>query len=227
MAELNKTVLGRLSGAVGDVIFRQRNGKNFVGTKPSPFMPGTDAASVLRRAKFALSIKLAKTINSMYQVKSVWKPYTPSGLSPFNYMIKANYPNIEDGNLSDFVTLVPDIGFGINASSVTISSSEVRVDIDPLGNATDIDPVVELSLQLCSILFLNNPIDNNVKDYDFLSMVSASQTLSLDTALSFSIPFSNLQTQIFDKYQNHKSYFTLLSFNSDSSVVHYSNTFIG
>ena len=101
MAELNKTVLGRLSGAVGDVVFRQRNGKNYVGTKPAPFMPGDDPASVARRERFAITGKLAKAINSIAIIKSLWKESTPSGLSPYLYMVQLNYPHIVDGAVSN------------------------------------------------------------------------------------------------------------------------------
>ncbi|MFZ1080859.1 MAG: hypothetical protein WAO19_02915 [Candidatus Kryptoniota bacterium] len=42
MAELTKAVLGRFSGRIGDTVFRQRNGKNFVGTRPGRYAPPDD-----------------------------------------------------------------------------------------------------------------------------------------------------------------------------------------
>ena len=63
MARLKKTVLGRLSGAIGDIVFREKNGKNFVGLRASSFIPGSDPGSIDRRAKFTLSTQLASIIN--------------------------------------------------------------------------------------------------------------------------------------------------------------------
>jgi len=227
MAELNKTVLGRLSGAVGDIIFRQRNGKNYVGTKPSSFIPGNDDASVARRAKFALSTKLARTINSIPQLKSVWSAAVPSGLTPYNYIIKINYNNIDQGVLSDNVVLTPDIGFGVNASSLSIASSGIQADLEAIGNNEGIDPVNEVSLQLVAVIHLSNPADSNIKPYSFLSFVSAVQVTDLDNPLSFSMSLSTQEAQIFDQYQDHKVFFSLLTLDANESVVKYSSTFVG
>ena len=46
MARIKKTILGRISGAVGDVLFRQMHGNNYVGTRPNSFMPGKDENSI-------------------------------------------------------------------------------------------------------------------------------------------------------------------------------------
>ncbi len=227
MAELKKTILGKVSGAVGDVLFRQRNGKNIVGTKPSSFIPGNDPASVSRRAKFALSIGLAKSMNSIPELKSVWKSKTPSGLTPYNYMIKTNYVNIEQDNISDYAVLVPDIGFGVTVTAVSIDSSGVQVDVDAIGNSAGIDAAVEQSILLASVIYMNNPVDNTVKQNGFLTAVSTAQSLSLTNPLSFQVSFNNQETQLFDKYQAHKGFFTLLTLDANSNVVHYSSTFIG
>ena len=64
MATIKKTVLGRISGAVGDVVFKEKNGKNYVGVRASTFTPPSDAASIERRGKFLLSTELASAINS-------------------------------------------------------------------------------------------------------------------------------------------------------------------
>ncbi|MGD8307760.1 MAG: hypothetical protein PVF17_13965, partial [Ignavibacteria bacterium] len=133
----------------------------------------------------------------------------------------------EENNLSDNVTLVPDLGFNVTATSIIVSSSTIQVDIDPIGSTWEIDPAFEISIQLYSILFLSNPVDNMVKDHSILIPLSASQILSLDTALSFSAGLSNQQSQLFDKYQVHKGFFTILSFDAVGNAVHYSNTFIG
>ena len=65
MAELDKSVIGKLRGRIGDVVFRQRNGKVFVSQRPKSFMPGTDEKSVERRSKFAFCAKLSKAIYSI------------------------------------------------------------------------------------------------------------------------------------------------------------------
>ena len=227
MAELNKTVLGKLSGAVGDIIFRQRNGKNFVGTKPSSFIPGNDPASVARRAKFGLSIQLAKTINSISPLKSVWSKTAPSGITSYNYIIKVNYNNIDSNTLSDAVTLAPGTGFIISASSIAIASSGVQADLNAIGNSEGINPANEVSIQLVAVINLSNPVDNTLKSNAFLGLVSASQATDLDNALSFQFPLTTQESQLIDRYQDHKGFFSLLTLDNNNTVVHYSSTIVG
>jgi len=227
MAELNKTVLGKLSGAVGDIIFRQRNGKNFVGTKPSSFIPGNDPASVARRAKFALSIQLAKTMNSIQPLKSVWSRTSPSGLTAYNYMIKTNYNNVESDALSDAVTLFPGTGFAINSSSLSIASTGVQADLNAIGNKEGIDTMSEVSLQLVAVIYLSIPVDNTLKPNAFLGLASAAQAIDLNSALSFPFTLTTQASQLIDKYQDHKGFFALLTLNADNEVVRYSSTIVG
>ena len=42
MAKISKEILGKVRGSLGDITFRQRNGKSYLSTRPSSFMPGKD-----------------------------------------------------------------------------------------------------------------------------------------------------------------------------------------
>jgi hypothetical protein len=227
MAELNKTVLGRLSGAVGDVVFRQRSGKNFVGTKPSSFIPGNDPASVARRERFALAIQFAGSINSVSELKSVWKKSTPSGLSPFNHMIQINYHSIVNNEVSDIATLGPKPDFGVSASSISLSSAVLQVDLNAIGSLTGINSSIEQSVQMASLVCLSDPTSEDLNPNAFIGKVSGIQAISLVTPLSFTIDLSPLDSALYDKFQNHKGLFLLYTLDAESNVVKHSNTLIG
>ena len=109
MATLKKTVLGRLSGALGDIVFREKNGKNFVGLRALSFIPGSDQGSVERRSKFYLSTQLASTINSNSRLRSLWLASIPSGKNVYNHLIKSNYSNLQYNNAGDLVKIVLDL----------------------------------------------------------------------------------------------------------------------
>ena len=64
MAQLNKNVLGSVKGTLGNITFKQRNGKNFLSLRPESYKASTDPLSLLRKSKFRLAAKIAKTINS-------------------------------------------------------------------------------------------------------------------------------------------------------------------
>ena len=227
MAKLNKTILGKVSGALGDITFRQRNGKNFLSTRPGSFVPGQDPASVARRQKFALSIQLAKAINSISELKSVWSSVATPGTSAYNQMMRANYPMISPTDISGLIKLVPSLGFNVTNPTVTLGPSEITANTDAIGNLAGIDPTAEPSTRLVSVVYLSNPSDDLVGAYTFLTFNSEVKDTDLTSALSFTFTLSDVETQLFAKYQDKKGFFVLLTLDATGKVVHYSNTFTG
>ncbi len=226
MARLKKTVLGRVSGAVGDIVFREKNGKNFVGLRASSFMPGLDIGSIERRNKFSLSTQLASTINSNPKLKSIWLKSISPKRNAYVQLIRVNYPNLTVGNVSDFVKIVPELGFIIKTREVILHDDLISVITDPIGDNAGIDPSVELNVQLAAIIFLSNPIDESVKLYNFISLLSDVQLLKLDEGYTFEINLSNQHTFLASKYQNRRGFFSLLTLSSEDKVINYSSTFV-
>ena len=227
MARLKKTVLGRLSGAVGDIVFREKNGKNFVGLRAASFIPGTDTGSIERRSKFYLSTQLASTINSNPKLKSIWLQSISPKKNAYNLLIKANYGNLTSGNISDFIKIVPKFGFNIKPKGITIGDTLVQVVIEAIGENSGIDPSIEINFQLAAIIYLSNPTDESVKPKDFLSLLSGIQSLKLNEEYTFDINLSNQSAFLVNKYQDRKGFFSLLTLNAGDAIINYSSTFIG
>ncbi len=224
MAQLKKTVLGKVSGAVGDIVFRQREGKNYIGLRPGSFIPGTDPASVARRKIFRLSLKAGSSINSITQLKSLWSEVTPSGLSPFNYIVKTNYRFVAAGSLTDLFKIVPDNGFGINVTTHTVDRNGVGLNIAPVGNNNGIIGAAEPNMMIAGLVFLSSPIDESVGEYSFIKVVSAQQVTDLIRDLTFSVAFTSQEQVLFDKYQVSKTFVALMTLDVNNIPVHYSNT---
>lgn len=223
MAQINKSVLGKVSGALGDITFRQMNGKSIVAIRPRSFMPGTDADAVARRARFAISVKLAKSINSVPELKEIWSAKTPSGISAYNLIMKTNYQVIESPELPGLVSLAPGFGFIITNPVTTINPSELIVSMDQLGSSSGINTSAEVSFKLISLVYLFDEEDNEKNV--FIGFNSEAVPLQLTSAVNFSIPVSNVESQLIAKYSWSKVFNILLTLNSDGETVHYSNTF--
>lgn len=225
MAKIRKQVLGRISGAVGDVLFRVKDGKGFVGTRPNSFMPGTDAKAVARRRRFALSVRYAKSVNEIASLKSIWKQYKSSSQSAYNFIMRSNYHAILPDDVTLAASLVPDIGFSTDITSSTIEPPAITVTIDPIGFNSGIDPLVETKIQLATVLFFKSPIDGNYSLYRFLPLLSPEVALSLNTALNFSIPLSDQQEKLYDQYTEFKAFFAFFTLDLTKKVIHFSNTY--
>lgn len=226
MAQLKKTVLGKVSGAVGDIVFRERQGKNYIGLRPDSFIPGTDPASVARRQRFLLSLRIGSTINSVTELKKLWAVVTPSGLSPFNYIVKTNYRYITSTDVTNLLQLTPGNGFGIVVTGSNIDRTQVRVIIDPIGSNAGIDDVLEPNIIMSSLLYLSNPVDPSLAAFAIMSVKSAPQQTDLGTALTFNANPTNQQQVVFDKYQVTKTFVAFVTLDASGNPVHYSSTVV-
>jgi hypothetical protein len=224
MAQLKKTVLGKVSGAVGDIVFREREGKNYIGLRPGSFIPGTDPASVARRQRFLLTLKTGSSINSIDKLKSLWKEVTPSGLSPFNYIVKKNYRFITSTDLTNLLQLTPDNGFGFVVTDSNVDRVRIRVSIDPIGNNAGINSALEPNIMMICLVFLSNPVDPSMNVYALMSLTSALQHFDLVTPLNLDANLTNQQQVVFDNYQVTKAFVALVTLDADGIPVHYSST---
>jgi hypothetical protein len=226
MAEIRKQVLGKISGALGDVVFRERNGKSYVGVRPASFIPGTDPASVSRRLKFLTAIKFSQAINSEPVLKALWNKVKPAEISAFNTITRANYPFVEGENINDLAKIVPGLGFGVTANASGLDPSLLTLDIDAIGLKTEIEPEDEINIQLVSVLFFSNPLDDSAGNYYLTTISSASQHLDLENPLNFNASLLSEQTVYYNKFQDHKAFAVLVTLDSIGNPVHYSSATI-
>jgi len=224
MAKLKKQVLGKVSGALGDIVFREVNGKNVVGMKPSNVKVPNDPESIARRAKFALSAKLAQAIALHPELKVFWKSKAPSGLSTHNYIIKSNYINVLPDGITDFVKLLPAAGFPVTSSNISVSDQFVRVELDAIGTNNNINPAVETQIEMLSIVFLTQPVDESVDDYSIISASSGNLALDLNNAILFTAPLVGNDELLFGKYQTNKSFSAFVTKDAAGNVINFSNT---
>lgn len=224
MAELRKAILGEISGALGDIVFRERHGLNYLATRPSSFMPGTDLAAVSRRARFALTGKASQSVNRIPVLKMLWANAYSNGMSPFNYIFKSNYRFITASEISDLLKIVPDNGFGVAISSSTVDKTKVQVITEAIGTNAGIDPLAEPDIMLVGIIFLTSPTNESMDAYSLLSVVSPSQAINLADPLTFDANLTNQQQVIFDNYQVTKTFVALVTLDVVGIPVHYSST---
>lgn len=225
MAKIRKQVLGVISGAVGDVLFRVIDGNAYVGTRPISFTPGTDALSVARRERFSMATKFSRTINSIPELKTIWKAVTPSRLTQYNMIVKINYHNVQHNAVTELVKLVPEIGFQLTASGIDINPERLRVDIDSVASNAGINLTNEQFFKLVGVFHLSNPVNEQAAPHAFMRVVSEDTPIDLENPFSYQITFMNQVSQLVEQYQVRKVFLTLLTLDINKNPVHYSNTF--
>jgi hypothetical protein len=227
MATLTKAVLGKVSGSLGDITFRQRNGRNFLSTRPSSYPVSTDINTINRRGRFAFASKLSAAINSIPHFKTRWHTEAANGESEYNVVLGVNYRFVTPDSITDTTQLLPGIGFRVKASATEISSNGVHVVLDPIGSNAGIDMNIEKTVQLSAIISLSNPSDDTAAKFAIIPISSAEQAVGLDGSLTFSQAWSDQESQIFQKYRICKAMFALITIGENGHPVHYSNAVRG
>lgn len=225
MAHLNKSVLGKVSGTVGDITFRQRGGKNVISLRPKSFIPGDDAASEERRAKFAFSARLAQAMNGVPVLRTLWEADTPPGISPYNYMIAVNFKLVNADSPTSLTTIIPSMGFPAKATTISIDSNAVAIEMQPLGTAAGVDPNVEKTVQLVAVLHLFKPLNATLDETRCVALISPEQAVVTDAAMIFTIKPGSMESQLIAAYQENKALMAIITLDADKNVVQASNTF--
>ncbi len=226
MAQLTKAVLGRVSGRLGDMVFRQRNGKNILGRRPSHYAPPDDQGSVDRRARFKFSSKLAQAVYSIPEVAALWEPQTPADMSTFNYIIQKNILVVNPTSVSDLTTIVPDHSFGVSCTGATLTGNAIAVAMAAIGSAVGIDLTKEPNAKMAYVLTLTNPSNSTFPEFLFVSGTSDTKLIDLNSALTFNIALSSQDASSIGSYSGRSILLALLTTDASGNPVKYSGTVI-
>lgn len=90
MARIKKNIIGQLQGKLSDVVFRVRNGKVVVYSRPAKQKVSKSEAVIKARKKFALTVALAKEINSNEILSELWKNSKVNATNSYQKIIKYN-----------------------------------------------------------------------------------------------------------------------------------------
>lgn len=126
MAEIRRKILGVISGKLADFVFRERNGKVIIYRRPARQKVSKSAAALEARKKFAITVALAKEINSKKLLSDIWKRSKVKATNAYQKIIKENSSLIYKSNLTLLNKITPD---GINYNLYDIKYSKPNIEI--------------------------------------------------------------------------------------------------
>lgn len=97
MAIVKSKVIGSVSGKLGDLVFRQMNGKTFVSVRPKKYKSTKSTRAKNVRNGFKEINKFASTVNKDEIIKKIWMQSNAKGRSAYTKIIKANLDISKDG----------------------------------------------------------------------------------------------------------------------------------
>lgn len=226
MAELKNSILGKISGSIGNITARIRNGKNYLASKPAYFNTPDDTASVERRAKFKLAVKFSYAVLKSSGLKSVWRTFVSNNKPPFANLMKINYKFILDNDLSALNLITPSEGFSPGFSNVVLTNANLSADLAPLDGLAPFDTNIETILKLSAVVYLSNPANESYEEYDFISLESDNVPLQLINPESFSIDLKSFEGSKVDNYQDKMIFLAAYTLDDEGIPIHFSSTFI-
>lgn len=224
MAHLGKSILGGITGSIGDVTIRQRNGKSVISAKPKSFMPGYDQGSIERRARFAVSAKLATSIYSIPELKSIWRDNTPAGKSAYNFIVTSNLKLVGPNSLTELATITPKNGFPVEALGIKFGFDVISAVINPIGTDAGIDPLKQLFVKLVAVTGVFIAESTASAPPEFVALVSEEQKLVLDGALSFTLPLHDIDMKVLESPGERQVMMAVILLEEDRRPSKFSST---
>lgn len=226
MATIKGSILGKISGKMGDYSLRIRNGKNYVASTPVSFNMPMDDASINRRKKFSLAAKWASIINADPQLKNLWLNFLPAGSSVFNFVLKSNVNLFDPDQASSLVSIMPAIGFPVTSVSSSFAEDAVNLEITAISGSSSFDVSIETNMKLFPVLFLSGKLDENLPEFKFINLNNAAEALVLDQNLIYNIPLNLFQQSLIEKYSKVNVYYALATLDADENIIQFSNTLL-
>jgi hypothetical protein len=127
MAEITKSVIGKISGTLGNMVFRNIGGKVVIYTRPHNQKISFSKNSVNNRGKFGLSSLLAKNARLLPGVEEVWESSNEPGRSAYTKLIKANSKSTDADKLTLHNKIVP-IGYSINVIAFLLNNEKFEIE---------------------------------------------------------------------------------------------------
>ena len=214
MAEVNKKILGTIRGKIGDVVFRERNGKVFAYSKPKKYRKSRSSKIKTARNKFATIIQFANLIKSIPDLYLIWKISKLPGSNVYQRIIKNNLSLANGPDLSINNLFFPP-GLDFNFSIVNVNQSKNKITgIDfQLSFEDKVREIFEQS-SLIALLYKTNVSKVISQQEKFVLTQTEIQINSNSNIMNVNLPLD-------DKFTNSDSIiclFGLISRNSDRDI---------
>lgn len=211
--------IGKISGKVGDFVYRQRNGKTIICSKPE-YRKSDNPSVIARQKRFGLCCKVSKHINKINDLRPFWlKEQTGYG-SCFNAIQKRLYPFVGDDYKIDVIHLSPNSvalngsGFGFTRNDsgfiITFSGSLCKEMNLPQG--------IKFA-KITGVVFCESPFDVNLPQYSLFNIESGLINADYESVQSANLQINESHLLPMESYSENTFHYALVFFDADMNAV--------
>jgi hypothetical protein len=214
--------LGNISGKIGGVVFRVKDGKNIIARAPRPKKKSDDPLTISRQNKFAAVGKIVSAINSSPVLHEIWKRSSYRGKNVHNKIFKQIYNLINDNGVPGILALMPGHGLALNGF-ITPGIPDAIVETEALGIQSGIEPEEEKSIMAAGIVVLSEPVDDSLPRLMAVRMTSEPRSLRVFFPQTFVVKPPEGESSKFRSYRKRDYCIHLITLDSKGSPVRYSD----
>ena len=224
MAVLKGSVIGELSGKLGNLAARCTGGRTVLGRRPVSFTVNYSPTMVEIRKKFAVSVSFVKNMLSLAALATIWDKVKVSGMTVYNYGVKQNYnpSSAEKPTVGNILT--PAGGFALPVTLAAVAEDSVTATIDPLDTVM-IPADEERDFVVNGLICYYNPVNPEDAPYAITAIKQAPDSLDTVNPIALNIPLNVVQQNLGAKYQSSILYLALATIDGDGKIVQYSSTY--
>ncbi|MEI8270241.1 MAG: hypothetical protein WCG45_02635 [bacterium] len=224
-ALLNNPLICKISGKLGDVVFRNVRGKTIICKRP--VVRPTNNPEVLRRRKrFSFNTKLAKCINDIPECKYLWTKSTHNKMSSYNAIIKANYDHVSDDRIVSTPYLFPqsfnfsfyDFGVKFDYCEILLNYSKEIFDFIN-------DYSKEKFIKVIGVIYCERNINQEIDPFCFKNVSSCNYPVSETGNVEMSILLDTMTLNILKQYSRHTLFFAFVTSDEDLVPLNSVSTF--
>ncbi len=223
MAVVNGSVIGNLSGRLGNLSARTVNGKTILAARPSSFNASQEQASLDVRSKFSVTGSFAKNVLSLQSLNEIWRKTKDAGISVFNAIFKANFAYSSTEKPTEQNIITPG-GFALPVTSAAVDTNKITASLPAL-NASSVFGADEVNLSANALVCYYDPASPTDDPFQIVSLSKEVAAFNFTQTYSLQIDYNVLQEAVAAKYQHSILYLVVASKTADGKVVQNSATF--
>jgi hypothetical protein len=219
-------IFDKISGRVGDVVYRHKNGKTYVARRPKKRSTEKSTYEKALQKKFGLSGQIARSINSIEALKYFWKLVTARNHAPYNRIFKENYRQIKVEDLSGFAQITPIGGFDLTEGSLKLNESDIVIQCKALGKQSVFNTIIEKYIIAAGIIILKDPKIENIPSFEVIPFETKKNLLYPGDYLSLSLELKGSILGLYESYSIKTAAAVFITLDEEGKPMQYSTSIL-
>lgn len=223
MAIVNGSVIGNLSGRLGNLSARTVNGRTILAARPSSFNASQEQSSLDVRKKFSVTGNFAKNVLSLQTLDDIWRKTKDSGISVFNAIFKVNFAYSSTEKPTEQNIIAP-VGFALAVTAAAVETDKITATLPAL-NTASVFGSDEVNISANALVCYYDPTSETDDPFKVISLSKEVANFNFTQTYNLQIDYNVLHEAVAGKYQHSILYLIVASKNADGKVVQNSATY--